>query len=111
LFTDTDIPRLPTDTPNTHTFDGRVERFGHGDHDVGAKDPENVVNEKAGEKNGTDSKFLERQRGDAAQREAQTKDIVGDPVLGNGRQKKRQAVVVEDYQICLAQGADTDKCR
>ena len=67
----------------TLTFDGCIERLGHKHHDIGAKHPENVVEEEAAEQGDTGEDFIQRQQLDRVKGERQAEEIVGDPVLGD----------------------------
>mmetsp|Transcript_1986 Transcript_1986/g.5502 ORF Transcript_1986/g.5502 Transcript_1986/m.5502 type:complete len:440 (-) Transcript_1986:71-1390(-) len=61
-------------------FDGSVEVLGHGDHDVGAEDPEDVVKEETHEEDGPDLVGSQRKALDALQTEADADDVVQRPV-------------------------------
>ena len=63
------------------TFDWSIERFGYGDHNIGAKDPENVVEEETTEENATVDYFVQLKKFDTVDGECQTEYIVGNPVL------------------------------
>lgn len=62
-------------------LDRCLERFGDGDHHVGAEHPEDVVDEEAAEQNAAVQDGVQVQQFDAVDREGQTEHIVRDPVL------------------------------
>ena len=67
----------------TLTFDGCIKRLGHKHHDIGAKHPENVVEEEAAEQGDPGEDFIQRQQLDRVKGECQAEEIVGNPVLWN----------------------------
>lgn len=62
-------------------FNGRFERLGHSDHDVGAEYPKDVVYEETAQQNTTGDYVIQMQQLHAIDREGQTEEVVGDPVL------------------------------
>ena len=62
-------------------LDRRLEALGHGDHHVGAEDPEDVVEEEAAEQDAAGGHVVEVEQLDAVDGEGQPEDVVCDPVL------------------------------
>jgi len=62
-------------------FDGSLERLGDGDHDVGAEDPEDVVEEETAEQDAAGHDVVQVEQLDAVDGEGEAEQVVGDPVL------------------------------
>lgn len=62
-------------------FDGGLEALGHGDHDVGAEHPEDVVEEEATQEDAAGHDVVQVQQLNPVDGESQAEDVVGDPVL------------------------------
>ena len=64
-----------------HEFDGGLEALGHRDHDVGAEDPEDVVEEEAPEEDAPREDLVEVKQFNPVDCEGQAEEVVGQPVL------------------------------
>ena len=62
-------------------LDGSFEGLGDGDHDVGAEDPEDVVEEKTSEKDASGQHVVQVKEFDSVDGEGQAEQVVGDPVF------------------------------
>ncbi len=108
------VRKAKRENPNTHinktpprTLDGGVEGLCDGDHDVGAKDPENVVDKEAPEEDKANLDAANRDEHDARDGKREPKDVVCDPVLPakevprakDGRERKRNKVHVVKRQL------------
>ena len=62
-------------------FDGGLEGLGHGDHDIGAEYPEDVVEEEAAEQDAAGHHVVEVQQLHAVDGEGHPEQVVGQPVL------------------------------
>lgn len=63
------------------TFDGCLEALGDGDHHVGSKHPENVVEEEAAQQDAAGDDVVKVQQFHSVDSERQTEEVVGHPVF------------------------------
>ena len=63
------------------TFDWSLERLGHGDHDVGTEDPEDIVHEETSKKNATGHNLVQTENLYARHGKSKAEDVVSDPML------------------------------
>lgn len=62
-------------------FNGRFEWFGHCDHDIGAKDPKDVIEEEASQEDAASEDIVQMQKFYAVNSKCKTKEVIGYPVL------------------------------
>ena len=84
------------------TFDGCVKRSSDGDHDGRAKDPEDVVEEEAGQQERADVEAWQHEERDAVQREGKAVQVGRDPVLQRTRMRQGKGHVVRKPRAALA---------
>ena len=74
---------LPVHDVGVEELDGDVEVLGHGDHDVGAVDPEDVVEEEQPEQDEADLEAAQTHAPDGHDGEQDAEDVVEEPVPGD----------------------------
>lgn len=74
------------------TFDGRLEGPRDGDHDVGAEDPEDVVEEQPTEQDAARDHVVEVQQLHAVDGERDAEQVVSDPVLAGAHTNLEQHI-------------------
>ena len=63
------------------TFNRSFEWFSDGDHDIGAENPEDVVEKEASEKDAAGHNIIQMKQLNAIHGESESEQIISDPVL------------------------------